>query len=76
MLLINADALDDAERAMDTLRADAEALALPRTIAGAHCQQAQIAYQRGDLARCEVEARAAIEAGGEFVRAARRSRGR
>src|SRR4051812_50187637 len=52
---------------MDTLRAHAEALALPGTVAGAHWQQAQIAYQRGDLARCEWEARAAIEAGGDFA---------
>ena len=66
VLLVNADALEDAERAMDTLRADAESLALPRMIAGAHWQQAQIAYQRGDLARCEVEAEAASEAGGDF----------
>ena len=66
VLLVNADALKDAERAMDSLRADAEALALPRMIAGAHWQQAQIAYQRGDLARCEAEAEAASEAGGDF----------
>ena len=59
------DVLSDAERAIDSLRLDAETLALPYTIAGAHWQQAQIAYQRGDLARCELEARAAIEAGGE-----------
>ena len=56
MVLINADALDDAERAMDALRADAEATALPHMIAGALWQQAQIAYQRGDLPRCELEA--------------------
>ena len=37
-------------------------------IAGALWQQAQIAYQRGDLARCELEGRGAIEAGGEFAR--------
>ena len=66
-MLINADALDDAERAMDALRADAEAMAPPELIAGALWQQAQIAYQRGDLARCELEARGAIEAGGEFA---------
>ena len=67
-LLINADALDDAERAMDVLRADAEELALPHLIAGAVWQQAEIAYHRGDLARCQLEARAAIEAGGDFAR--------
>ena len=66
-MLINADALDDAERAMDTLRADAETMALPDQIAGALWQQAQIAYQRGDLARCELEGRSAIEAGGDFA---------
>ena len=66
MLLLNADALDDAEQAMDALRADAEAMALPQSIAGALWQHAQIAYQRGDLARCELDARGAIEAGGDF----------
>jgi DNA-binding CsgD family transcriptional regulator len=40
----------------------------PDMIAGALWQQAQIAYQRGDLARCELEARGAIEVGGEFAR--------
>ena len=68
MLLINADALDDAERAIDALRADAEEMAVPHTIAGALWQQAQLAYQRGDLARCELESRAALEAGGEPMR--------
>ena len=67
-MLMNADALDDAERAMDVLRADAEAMALPDLIAGAMWQQAQIAYQRGDLPRCELEGRGAIEAGGDFAR--------
>ncbi len=66
--LMNADALDDAERAMDGLRADAEEMGRPDLIAGAHWQQAQIAYQRGDLPRCELEARGAIEAGGDFAR--------
>jgi DNA-binding CsgD family transcriptional regulator len=66
-MLINADALDDAEQAMDQLRTDAEAMALPDLIAGALWQQAQIAYQRGDLARCELEGRNAIEAGGDFA---------
>ena len=32
-MLINADALDDAERAMDVVRADADAMALPDLIA-------------------------------------------
>ena len=68
MLLVNADALDDAERAMDELRDDAEATAQPQMIAGASWQQAQIAYQRGDLRRCLLEARAAVEAGGAFAR--------
>ena len=67
-VLINADALDDAERAMDALRADAEQMALFDLIAGALWQQAQVAYQRGDLARCELEARACIEAGADFAR--------
>ena len=67
-LLINADALDDAERAMDVLRADAEDGVQPDMIAASLWQQAQIAYQRGDLARCELEGRGAIEAGGEFAR--------
>ncbi len=67
-LLINADELDDAERAMDVLRADAEEDVQPNMVAGSFWQQAQIAYQRGDLARCELEGRGAIEAGGEFVR--------
>ena len=66
-MLINADALDEAEQAMDVLRADAEEMALPDLIAGALWQQAQIAYQCGDLPRCELEARAASEAGGEFA---------
>ena len=66
-MLMNGDALDDAERAMDVLRADAEAMALPQLIAGALWQHAQIAYQRGDLARCELEGRSAIEAGGGFA---------
>ena len=66
-MLINADALDDAEQAMDQLRTDAEAMALPDLIAGALWQHAQIAYQRGDLARCKLEGRSAIEAGGEFA---------
>ena len=66
-MLMNADALDDAERAMDQLRADAEAMASPELIAGALWQQAQIAYQRGDLARCERDGRSAIEAGGDFA---------
>ena len=64
-MLINADALDDAERAMEQLHAEAEAMALPDLIAGALWQQAQIAYQRGDLPRCELEGRGAIEAGGD-----------
>ena len=68
MLLINAGALEDAERAMDALRADAEATALPHTVAAALWQQAQLAYQRGDLPRCELESRAALEAGGEHMR--------
>jgi hypothetical protein len=66
-MLLNADAPDEAERAMDALRADAEQIALPDLIAGALCQQAEIAYQRGDLTRCEMDARAAIEAGGDFA---------
>jgi DNA-binding CsgD family transcriptional regulator len=66
--LMNADALEDAERAMDAFRADAEERAQPDLIAGALWQQAQIAYQRGDLPRCELEARGAIEAGGDFAR--------
>jgi len=64
---INADVLDDAERAMDVLRSDAEELAVPYLIAVALRQQALIAYQRGDLARCELEVRGALEAGGEFA---------
>jgi DNA-binding CsgD family transcriptional regulator len=64
---INADVLDDAERAMDVLRADAEELRVPYLIAVALRQQALIAYQRGDLARCELEVRGALEAGGEFA---------
>jgi DNA-binding CsgD family transcriptional regulator len=67
-MLLNADAPDEAERAMDDVRADAEEMVLPDLIAGALWQQAEIAYARGDLARCEVEARAAIEAGGDFAR--------
>ena len=63
-MLINADALDDAERAMDVLRADAEDGVQPDMIAASLWQQAQIAYQRGDLARCEARGRGAIEAGG------------
>jgi DNA-binding CsgD family transcriptional regulator len=66
--LMNADALEDAERAMDAFRTDAEERAQPDLIAGALWQQAQIAYQRGDLPRCELEARGAIEAGGDFAR--------
>jgi DNA-binding CsgD family transcriptional regulator/tetratricopeptide (TPR) repeat protein len=66
-LQVNADALDDAERAMDVLRSDAEELAVPYLIAVALRQQALIAYQRGDLARCELEVRGALEAGGEFA---------
>lgn len=66
--LINADALDEAEQAMDGLRRDAEAIAQPGLISAASWQQAQIAYQRGDLARCELEARSASETGGEFPR--------
>ena len=68
-LLINGDALDDAEQAMRTLREDAEAAGQPSVYAGAFWQQAQIAYQRGDLARCESEARAAVETGGTVLRA-------
>lgn len=64
---INADVLDDAEHAMDVLRSDAEELAVPYLIAVALRQQALIAYQRGDLARCELEVRGALEAGGEFA---------
>jgi DNA-binding CsgD family transcriptional regulator len=67
-MLMNADALDDAERAMDVLRADAEELVMPDMISGALWQQAQIAYQRGDLERCMLEGRGAIEVGGEFAR--------
>jgi DNA-binding CsgD family transcriptional regulator len=67
-VLLNADALDDAERAMDQLRADAEQTGQPHLVAGALWQQAQIAYQRGDLRRCRVEARAAGEAAGAFAR--------
>jgi DNA-binding CsgD family transcriptional regulator len=66
-LQVNADVLDDAERAMDVLRSDAEELAVPYLIAVALRQQALIAYQRGDLARCELEVRGALEAGGEFA---------
>ena len=64
---VNADVLDDAELAMDVLRSDAEELAVPYLIAVALRQQALIAYQRGDLARCELEVRGALEAGGEFA---------
>ena len=53
---------------MDALREDGEAAGQPSTIAGARWQQAQIAYQRGDLARCEAEARAAVEIGGAVLR--------
>ena len=67
-MLMNADALDDAEQSMDVLRTDAEERVQPDMIAGALWQQAQIAYQRGDLARCELEGRGAIEVGGEFAR--------
>ena len=42
-------------------------MAQPELIAGALWQQAQIAYQRGDLARCELEGRSAIEVGGDFA---------
>lgn len=35
-------------------------MALPDLISGATWQQAQIAYQRGDLSRCELEASAAL----------------
>lgn len=66
--LMAADALGDAEQAMDGLLADAEAAGMPQLIAGAHWQHAQIAYQGGELARCELEASAAIEAGGDFAR--------
>jgi DNA-binding CsgD family transcriptional regulator len=67
-VLMNADALDDAERAMDALQADAEQMALLDLISAALWQQAQIAYQRGDLPRCELEARASMEAGADFAR--------
>jgi DNA-binding CsgD family transcriptional regulator len=67
-LLMNADALQDAERAMDALQADAEQMALLDMVPATFWQQAQIAYQHGDLARCEVEARACIEAGADFAR--------
>ena len=67
-LLMNGDALVEAERAMDILRADAEAMALPDLIAGALWQQAQIAYLRGDLPRCELEGRGSIEVGADFAR--------
>src|SRR4051794_11662661 len=53
---------------MDGLRVDAEEMGRPDLIAGALWQQAQIAYQRGDLPRCELEARGTIEAGGDFAR--------
>jgi len=66
--LMNGDALDEAERAIDGLRRDAEAMGLPELIAASLWQQAQIAYQRGDLARCELEAQRTSETGGEFPR--------
>jgi len=53
---------------MERLHADAEETAQPHLIAGALWQQAQIAYQRGDLRRCRLEARAAGEAAGAFAR--------
>src|SRR5262249_60893019 len=65
-MLMNADALDDAEHAMDVLHADAEDMAQPELISGALWQQAQIAYQRGDLARCELESRVSLEAARRF----------
>ena len=67
-VLINADALDDADRATEQLRADAEETGQPHLVAGALWQQAQVAYQRGDLRRCRVEARATGEAAGAFAR--------
>jgi DNA-binding CsgD family transcriptional regulator len=67
-VLLNADAPDEAERAMDGWRADAEEMGQPDSIAGALSQQAEIAYHRGDLTRCEMEARAAIETGGKVAR--------
>lgn len=67
-MLVNVDALEDAERAMDALRADAEAMVAPYLIVGSLWQQAQIAYQRGDLPGCELECRATIEGGGAFGR--------
>jgi DNA-binding CsgD family transcriptional regulator len=66
--LMNGDALDEAERAIEGLRRDAEAMGLPELIAAAFWQQAQIAYQRGDLARCELEAQRANETGGVHPR--------
>lgn len=66
--LMNADALDIAGTAMDDLRADSEAAAQPDMVSASHWQQAQIAYQRGDLARCELDALGSIEAGGDFAR--------
>jgi DNA-binding CsgD family transcriptional regulator len=66
--LMNGDALDEAERAIEGLRRDAEAMGLPELIAASFWQQAQIAYQRGDLARCELEAQRANETGGVHPR--------
>ena len=76
-VLINADALDDAEQAMDALRADAEADgAAAHRSPGALWQQAQIAYQRGDLAALRARERARrVEAGGERSCAGSRRRG-
>ena len=66
--LMNGDALDEAEHAIDGLRRDAEAMGLPELIAASLWQQAQIAYQRGDLAHCELEAQRASETGGMLPR--------
>ena len=74
-MLIDADALDDVERAMHALRADAEQMALFDLVAGALWQQAQVAYQRGDLARCELEARACSSRPGPTSPAVWRHRG-
>lgn len=66
--LLNADALEDADHAMNDLRSDAVELALPHMAGAAVWQQCQIAYQYGDLQRCELDAGIAIDVAGNFAR--------
>ncbi|HEX8085486.1 MAG TPA: AAA family ATPase [Solirubrobacteraceae bacterium] len=69
LVLLRAERLDVAERAIEQLAADANASGEAPAIAGAAFLRSELALLRGEVARAAAEAGAAVEAGrqGEFL---------